>query len=109
MPYNEELQIRIKKVVSEWKGTDDKKMFGGVCHMLHGNMFCGVYKNFLILRLGRDRSEEVLKLPFARPFDITGKKMRGWVMLAVEGYKSDDALKSWLDEAKTFVKTLPKK
>jgi len=109
MPYNEELQRRIKKIVSEWKGTDDKKMFGGVCHLLNGNMFCGVYKDFLILRLGQDRSEETLKHPFARPFDITGKKMRGWVMIDTQGYKSDDELKSWLAEAKTFVKTLPKK
>ena len=109
MPYNEELESRINKFVSEWKGTDDKKMFGGVCHLLNGNMFCGVYKDFLILRLGPDRSEEVLKHPFARPFDITGKKMSGWVMLDTEGYKGDDVLKSWLAEAKIFVKTLPKK
>ena len=48
MPYNEELEARIKKFVSRWKGTDDKKMFGGVCHLLNGNMFCGIYKEFLI-------------------------------------------------------------
>lgn len=109
MPYNEEIQRRIKKIVSGWKGTDDKKMFGGVCYLLDGNMFCGVYKDLLILRLGQDRSEEVLKQPFARPFDITGKKMKGWVMLAAEGFKSDDELRAWLTEAKTFAKTLPKK
>lgn len=109
MPYNEELESRIKKFVSGWKGTDDKKMFGGVCHLLNGNMFCGVYKDFLILRLGKNRTEEVLKRPFARPFDITGRKMSGWVMLDTEGYKHDDELKSWLAEAKKFVKTLPKK
>jgi TfoX/Sxy family transcriptional regulator of competence genes len=107
MPYNEELESRIKKFVSRWKGADDKKMFGSVCHLLNGNMFCGVYKDFLILRLGQTRSEAVLKLPFARPFDITGNKMNGWVMLDAEGYKSDDRLKSWLAEAKKFVKTLP--
>jgi len=109
MPYNEELESRIKKFVSGWKGADDKKMFGGVCHLLNGNMFCGVYKDFLILRLGPDRAEEVLKLPIAQAFDITGKKMSGWVMLDPEGYKRDDELKFWLAEAKKFVKTLPKK
>jgi len=109
MAYNEELESRLKKFVSGWKGTDDKKMFGGVCHLLNGNMFCGVYKDFLILRLGPDRSEQVLNLPFARPFDITGRKMKGWVMLGTEGYQRDDELKSWLAEAKKFVKTLQKK
>ena len=109
MAYDEELERRIKKIVSRWQGTDDKKMFGGVCHLINGNMFCGIYKDFLILRLGRERSEEALKLTYTRPFDITGKKMNGWVMLNADGYKSDDKLKSWLAEAKKFAQTLPKK
>ena len=109
MPYNKELESRIKKSVSRWKGTDDKKMFGGVCHLLNGNMFCGVHKEFLILRLGTDKAEGALKLPHVRPFDITGKPMQGWVMVKEDGFKNDKELKGWLDDAKNFVKTLPKK
>ncbi len=109
MPYNEEIDVRIKKVVSNWKNTDAKKMFGGVCHLLNGNMFCGVYKEYLILRLGGQKSEEVLKLPFARPFDITGKPMKGWVMLEEKGFNTDKQLKDWLDIAKQYVDTLPPK
>ena len=109
MPFNEKLDSRIKKVVSRWKNTDDKKMFGGVCHLQNGNMFCGVHKDFLILRLGEKRAEEVLDLPFSRPFDITGRKMKGWVMLDAQGYNYDDDLKSWLTEARNFAKTLPGK
>ena len=109
MPYDEELDRRIKKIVSRWKGTSDKKMFGGVCHLLKGNMFCGVHKDSLILRLDEDKSKDALKQPYARPFDITGKPMKGWVMIASEGCKSDDELKSWLLAAKKFSQTLPKK
>jgi len=109
MAYDEELEQRIKKVVSPWKGTTDKKMFGGVCHLINGNMFCGVHKDFLILRLGEDKSSEALKRPYARPFDITGKPMKGWVMIASDGYKSDPDLKDWLDQAKVFAKSLPSK
>ena len=109
MTYNEALDKRIRRIVSKWQGTHDKKMFGGICHLLNGNMFCGVHKDFLILRLGKERSEEALKLPHTKPFDITGKKMNGWVMLTPEGYKSDDELKSWLVEAKKFAQNLPEK
>ncbi len=109
MPYNEEIDVRIKKVVSNWKNTDAKKMFGGVCHLLNGNMFCGVYKEYLIVRLGGQKSEEVLKLPFARPFDITGKPMKGWVMLEEKGFNTDKQLKDWLNIAKQYVDTLPPK
>ncbi|UCH23178.1 MAG: TfoX/Sxy family protein [Deltaproteobacteria bacterium] len=109
MAYNEEIETRIKKIVSGWKNTDAKKMFGGVCHLLNGNMFCGVYKDFLILRLGEQRSKGALELPFTKPFDITGRPMKGWVMVEGEGFISDSELRAWLDKAKTFVKTLPSK
>ncbi len=109
MPYDEEIESRINKVISRWKNTEAKKMFGGICHLLDGNMFCGVYKDFLILRLGEEESKGALKLPFVRPFDITGKPMKGWVMVGKEGFKSEDALKAWLVKAKEFVSTLSSK
>ena len=84
-------------------------MFGGICHLLNGNMFCGVHKEFLILRLGQDKTENAMKLPHVRPFDITGKPMKGWVMVAEKGYKTDKDLKDWLERAKKFAKTLPAK
>jgi hypothetical protein len=50
-----------------------------------------------------------LKQPYARQFDITGKPMKGWVMLANDGYKSEVDLKAWLNQAKAFAKSLPAK
>ena len=109
MAYNEKIETRINKIVSGWKNTENKKMFGGICHLLNGNMFCGVLKDFLILRLGADKAEEALKLAHVRPFDITGKPMKGWVMVAEDGFKSDKDLKNWLDQTRKFVETLPAK
>ena len=109
MPYDEEIETRVNKAISRWKNTQAKKMFGGICHLLDGNMFCGVYKNFLILRLGEEEFKEALKLPSVRPFDITGKPMKGWVMVEKAGFKTDDALKDWLGKAKEFATTLPTK
>ena len=109
MAYNEKIETRIKKLVYGWKNTDSKKMFGGICHLLNGNMFCGVHKDFLILRLGREKAENAMKSPHVRPFDITGKPMKGWVMVAEGGFKSDKELKNWLDQTRKFVDTLPAK
>ena len=109
MPYNEEIEKRIRKIVARWKNREAKKMFGGVCHLLDGNMFCGVYRDYLILRLGEKNSEEALKLSFTGPFDITGKAMKGWVMMEEKGFKTDEQLKDWLNMAKKFVKQLPPK
>jgi TfoX/Sxy family transcriptional regulator of competence genes len=109
MAYNEEIDTRITTIVSRWKNTAAKKMFGGVCHLLNGNMVCGVYQDYLILRLGETESTAALKQPFTKPFDITGKPMKGWVMVERRGFKTDGQLKSWLNKARTFVKTLPPK
>lgn len=109
MPYNEELDARIEKMISRWKNTHKKKMFGGVCHLLNGNMFCGVYKDFLILRLGKKNAEKTLALPYVGPFDITGRPMKGWVMVEQAGFQADDELRKWLNQAKQFAGTLPSK
>ena len=109
MAYNEVLDGRIKKMVSKWKNTTNKKLFGGVCHLINGNMFCGVLKDSLILRLGVETSRKAMATKHVREFDITGKPMKGWVMVAEKGYKNDKDLKGWLEKAKKFAKTLPVK
>jgi TfoX/Sxy family transcriptional regulator of competence genes len=109
MPYNENIEARINRIISKWKNTDAKKMFGGICHLLNGNMFCGVYKDFLILRLGQEQAAQAMKQRHVRPFDMTGKPMKGWVMVDEKGFQDDALLKCWLDEAREYVKTLPSK
>ena len=107
MPYNKELDLRITSIISKWS-TIRKKMFGGTCHLINGNMMCGVYKDYLILRLGEARANKALEQPFVKPFDITGRPMKGWVMVEEEGFKGS-ALDKWLDQAHEFAATLPPK
>lgn len=109
MPYDETIDDRINKLISKWDHTDTKKMFGGICHLLHGNMFCGVYKEFLILRLGEENAKKALDAPFVKPFDITGRVMKGWVMVEEKGFTTDDQLEAWLNQAREFVEILPSK
>lgn len=109
MPHNEEIESRILQMISRWKNCDAKKMFGGVCHLLAGNMFCGVHKDYLILRLGEGVANAALKEPHVKPFDITGRPMKGWVMVSEEGFKTEAELGVWLGKARDFVKTLPPK
>ncbi len=109
MAYSEEIDGRVMNIIARWKSTDHKKMFGGVCHLYKGNMVCGVLDNFLILRLGVEEASKSLDLPHVRPFDVTGKPMKGWVMVGEKGIKTDNDLISWLKKAKKFVATLPPK
>ncbi len=109
MAFNPEIESRVQKIVSRWKNTSDKKMFGGVCHLLDGNMFCGVLQDYVILRLGETAAGNALAQPHVRPFDTTGRPMKGWVMVESEGFRTDDELRGWLAQAANFVKAMPAK
>jgi TfoX/Sxy family transcriptional regulator of competence genes len=105
--YDEELDARLEQMAVAW-GATRKKMFGGTCYLLGGHMLAGVYRESLIVRLGRDAGAEALERPGVRPFDITGSPMAGWVMVDADAL-DDAALEDWLEQAREFVVTLPAK
>jgi len=109
MAYSESLAERIRAHLKGTRGLVEKKMFGGVGFLLHGNMCVGVWKSSLIVRLDPDQTAEALKLPDVREFDITGRPMKGWILVEPDGLETDDQLRGWLDQAKQFVVTLPRK
>lgn len=109
MAYDEGLAERIQEVMEEEPGFDEKKMFGGICFLLFGNMVCGIIKEDLIVRVGVDNYAEMLKLPHTKKFDLTGRPMKGWVMVLNEGLDSDEALSDWIQRAVSFARTLPPK
>jgi hypothetical protein len=84
-------------------------MSGGVCHLLNENRFGGVYKNYLNLRLSEQEANAAVKSPSVRPFDITGRPMKGWVMVDGDERKDDGELEEWLSKARRFVAQLPPK
>ena len=109
MPYDKKLAARIRVLTDTWEGATSRTMFGGVGFLLRGNMVAGVWKEFLILRLGEDAADFARELPHVRPFDITGRPMKGWVMIEPDGVRTAARLNSWLAQARTFAESLPPK
>lgn len=83
---------RLEAILENEEGFSSKKMFGGFCIMIHGNMCCGVEKDHLILRIGPELYEEFLKEENVRPFDFTGKPLKGFVYVIPKGIKNDNDL-----------------
>ena len=109
MAFDAALAERIRQRLARRKGVEEKKMFGGVGFLLHGNMLVGVWKDSLIVRLGPEEGEEALKEPHVSEFNITGRAMKGWVLVAPEGVEADDELSGWVQRAVKFVGKLPAK
>jgi TfoX/Sxy family transcriptional regulator of competence genes len=85
------------------------KMFGGVGFLVHGNMTCGVHKSNLVMRVDPEKHNVLLKKPHAKPFDLTGRPMKGWLVVAAEGCKTEKQLSTWIKESIEFALTLPPK
>jgi hypothetical protein len=92
VPYDETLAQRIRKVVRRRKEFVEKKRFGGVGFLLDGNMCVGVWKNSLVVRFDREEHEAALALEHVRPFDITGRAIKGWALVDPEGIVSDEVV-----------------
>lgn len=109
MAFDEQLADRIRKRLGKRAGLTEKKMFGGLAFLLNGNMCCGVHGDEMIVRLDPDETEAALARRGARRFDLTGRPMRGWIMVSASGLERDAELGRWVALAMTYAASLPAK
>jgi TfoX/Sxy family transcriptional regulator of competence genes len=109
MPYDEMLAQRIRSILSDTPDLVEKKMFGGVGFILRGNMACGVHKEQLMVRFGMEQYEAAMQMPHTFQFDLTGKVMKGWLLVAPQGCASESDLRAWVQKGVDFALTLPPK
>ncbi len=109
MAYDESLAARVKETLSGHPDIAERKMFGGLAFMLAGNMCCCVTDQGLMVRVGPEGYEEALALPHAGVMSMTGRPMRGWVLVQPAGLESDAGLNQWVGRGAEFAATLPAK
>jgi TfoX/Sxy family transcriptional regulator of competence genes len=108
MAYDQALAGRVRDRLADAPGVTGKPMFGGLVFLQHGAMTVAVTGADLMVRVGKAGAAEALALPGARPAEMGGRRMAGWVV--VDGAALDDeALSGWIDRARAFVATLPPK
>ena len=109
MAYDEGLAERIRERTTGRTALSERKMFGGLCFMLDGNMCFGIVGSELMVRVGPDAYEETLGLPHAREMDFTGRSMKGMVYVGEAGLSEDGDLGEWLDRGTSCAGSLPPK
>lgn len=108
MPHDPHLAERLRHALAGRRDIQEKKMFGGFCWMLNGNMICGVEVGRYMFRVGKELEAEALARPGASPMDITGRPMRGFVWVRAE-HADGKALSDWIELAERYVGILPRK
>lgn len=109
MPCDEALVERIRLQLAGKPGVSEKRMFGGVCFLVNGNMACGVAGDELMLRLGNELTAAALEEPHTRPMDFTGKIIKSMLFVVPEGVESDTDLQGWVLRTISFAGSLPTK
>ncbi|GKQ42047.1 TfoX/Sxy family protein [Streptomyces sp. A012304] len=109
MAYDQGLAERIRQRLSADQEVTEKRMFGGIAFLHRGNMAVGVSGDDLMVRVGPDNTDAALARPGTRVFDMTGRPMRGWILVEGTALTEDDVLDEWIDKGRTFASSLPPK
>ena len=109
MAYNQDLVERLRTISkASFAQLEEKSMFGGVGFFVQGNYAYGGRQE-LIVRVGPERYEAALAQPHVREMDITGRPMKGWVMVDMPGIETEEQLKAWMQQGVDFAGQLPSK
>ena len=109
MAYDEKTAERVRRALSAQKSLVEKKMMGGLCFMVLGNMCCGVTGTSVMVRVGREGYEPALAKPHVRPLEFAGRRPSGFVLVDPPGHRTAAALAAWVKRGVDFAAALPAK
>lgn len=110
MAYDEDLANRIRELIAMEAGLTEKKMFGGLAFLIGGNMSVGVSgQGGLMVRVDPAETDALVEKPHARPFEMRGRAMQGWLRVDAEGVRTKRELEPWVRRGVAYARSLPPK
>jgi hypothetical protein len=110
MAYDEDLANRIRECLADEPGVVEQKMFGGLAFLIGGHMSVAASgQGGLLVRVDPSATEALLKEAHARPFEMRGRSMDGWLRVDAEGLKTKRQLQPWVKRGVSFARSLPPK
>jgi hypothetical protein len=110
MPYDEDLANRIRELLAAEDAITEKKMFGGLAFLLHGNMTVSASRTGgLLARIDPADTDAALARAHAARMEMRGRAMDGWIIVAPEGVKTKRQLAAWVQRSLAYARTLPAK
>ena len=110
MAYDEDLANRIRELLAAEPGVVEKRMFGGLAFLVGGNMSVAASgQGGLMVRVDPDETDILLAEPHARPMEMRGREMAGWLRVDTDGVETRDALEPWVSRGVAYARSLPPK
>jgi TfoX N-terminal domain len=108
--YDEDLANRIREVLAQQPGVDEKSMFGGLAFLISGHMAVAASgRGGLMVRVPPDDTAKLLNRAHVSPMVMAGREMRGWLRVAAEGLKTKRQLEGWVARGVGYARGLPPK
>jgi TfoX/Sxy family transcriptional regulator of competence genes len=110
MAYDEDLANRIRELIAGEPGITEKQMFGGLAFLVGGNMSVAASgQGGLMVRVDPEDTAALVARPHARPFEMRGREMRGWLRVDAEGVRTKRQLEPWVKRGVAYARSLPPK
>ena len=110
MAHDEQLAERVRSLVAEEAGLTEKRMFGGLAFLIGGNMAVTVsHRGGLMLRTDPTTSDELIAVTNARPIEMRGRPMPGWLHVSASDLRTKQQLSNWLERSLSYTRSLPTK
>ena len=110
MAYDEDLANRIRELIAAEGGVTETKMFGGLAFLIGGNMAVAASgQGGLLVRVDPDKSDALVADGTARPMEMRGREMRGWLRVAADDVGTDVELGRWVELGTAYAGSLPPK
>jgi TfoX/Sxy family transcriptional regulator of competence genes len=110
MAYDEDLADRIRELIGGERDLAEKKMFGGLAFLIGGNMAVAASgQGGLMLRVDPEETDALLAKPHAKPFEMRGREMQGWLRVDTEGVSTKRELEPWVRRGVAYARSLPSK
>ena len=111
MAYDEHLADRIRELIAAERGVEEKRMFGGLAFLVHGHLAVAASgQGGLMVRMEPEAADAALVAEsHARPFEMRGRPIRGWLRVDDEGVERREELKAWVMRGVDHARSLPAK
>lgn len=110
MAYDQDLADRIRELLGQHRGVDERRMFGGLAFLINGNMAVAVSgQGGLMVRVPPDDTEKLLARAHTSPMVMAGRETRGWLRVSAGGVGTKRQLQSWVNRGVDYARSLPPK